>query len=171
MTAASVVAVPLGVLAVRRLDGGLVLVVLGVVLAGYALYGLLDLRLPVLERPGWAYAAGFVGGLLGGAYNTSGPPVVIYGHCRRWPAAEFKGNLQGYFLVNSLVVLGSHALAGAFTSQVWRHWLVALPGLALGIAAGLLLDRRIDPLLFRRLVLILLLVLGLRLILGASAGA
>jgi uncharacterized membrane protein YfcA len=167
LIAASMVAAPIGVLALRRLDEALVLGVLGAVIGGYALYGLLNLRLPALNRPAWAYLAGFLGGLLGGAYNTSGPPVVIYGHCRRWPPAEFKGNLQSFFLANSLIVLSSHLLAGNFTATVWRNWLIALPGLAVGIAAGLSVDRWVNPLAFRKIILALLLVLGMRLALGA----
>ena len=43
--------------------------------------------------------------------------------------AEFKSNLQGFFLLNTVVIMGTHLLAGNYTSEVWRSSLVALPWL------------------------------------------
>lgn len=163
---ASVFGVPVGVLALRRLDEGVILAALGLVVAGYALYALLNLRLPALDGSLWAYLAGFLAGVLGGAYNTSGPPVIIFGHSRGWPPAGFKANLQGFFLVNSVVILAAHLWAGNVTAAVWGHLLVSLPAIGLGLWAGLSLDRRIDPAAFRRLVLVVLLLLGIRLLVG-----
>ncbi|MDX1613148.1 MAG: sulfite exporter TauE/SafE family protein [Candidatus Promineifilaceae bacterium] len=163
---ASVFGVPVGVLGLRIVDERLVLGLLGFVLAGYALYGLFSLRLPRLQHTLWAYGAGFLAGILGGAYNTSGPPVIVYGHSRRWAPSQFKANLQGFFLLNSAVVLVGHLLAGNMSPAVWRGSLSAAPAVPLGILAGLYLDRHIDPQRFRQLVLIVLFFLGLRLLLG-----
>jgi uncharacterized membrane protein YfcA len=164
---AALVGIPLGVLALRQVDERWVMLVLGAVIAGYALYGLLNLRLPELRQPGWAYGFGFVAGMLGGAYNTSGPPVVMYGSSRRWLPAEFKSNLQGFFLFTDLLVILSHILSRNMTPQVLRNFLWTLPAIGLGVLLGLSLDRFINPDLFRKMVLILLAVMGGRLILLA----
>jgi uncharacterized membrane protein YfcA len=103
-------------------------------------------------------------GLLGGAYNTSGPPVIVYGDCRRWAPPEFKSNLQAFFAVaDGLVVLG-HVAAGNLTRVVLTHYALALPAILLGLWLGLRLERRVQPAAFRRLALLLLLVLGARLV-------
>jgi uncharacterized protein len=162
---ASALTVPLGMFFLRRLDERLALALLGLVIGGYALYALFDPPLPKLHHPAWAYAAGLVAGLLGGAYNTSGPPVIIYGHCRLWPPPEFKGNLQGFFLFNSAFIVLGHWWNGGFTPQVWRSFFDLLPVIAVGIVAGLSLDRVIQPDLFRKIILYLLILLGLRLLL------
>jgi len=164
LAVASLIGIPLGMIVLRRLDEDLALGALGVVMAGYALYALFELKPPELSKPGWAYAFGLAAGMLGGAYNTSGPPVVVYGNARRWSPAEFKSNLQGFFFFNSLLVVSGHALSGNLDEAVWQNYLIALPGLALGILAGLGLDRRIDPLVFRKIVLVLLLVMGVRMV-------
>ena len=161
---ASIVGVPLGIYAVARLDENIILAGLGIVLAGYALYALLNLKLPELKQNAWAYFAGFVGGILGGAYNTNGPPVIIYGSCRKWEPAEFKGNLQGFFIINSIMIIVSHAVSRHFTTQVWQDYLLILPVLALGVLVGVRMDRYLNPLVFRKIVLVLLFVMGLRLI-------
>jgi len=153
----------LGVLFLSRVDENLAMRILGIVIAGYALYALLGLKLPHLEGSLWAYSAGLVGGLLGGAYNTSGPPVIVYADCRRWQPAVFKSNLQGYFIVSSLAVMVSHAISGNITPQVWSTFWWTLPFIGVGLLAGLSLDRWLNPLVFRRLVLVLLVVMGIRL--------
>jgi uncharacterized membrane protein YfcA len=163
---ASVAGIPLGVLYLKKVDEQLTMTLLGLVIAGYALYALLRFRLPPLERPGWGYLFGFAAGMLGGAYNTSGPPVIIYGDCRAWEPAEFKGNLQGFFLLNSFLVAISHLAGGNLTPLVWRDFLVTLPAVGLGVLAGLALERFIHPPLFRTLVLLMLIILGVRLIFG-----
>ncbi len=165
LSIASLIGIPLGVVALSRVDETIVLTALGIVITGYAIYALLELRLPPVEHPRWAYGFGFIAGLLSGAYNTSGPPVVIYGSCRRWELAAFKSNLQGFFLLNSTMVITSHALSHNFTSEVWQNYWVALPGIGLGLACGFFLDRYVNPEQFRKLVLGLLVFLGIWLIL------
>lgn len=160
---AAVVGTPLGVIFLTRVDERISLAVLGVVIAGYALYALLGLKMPRLEKRGWAYLAGLFGGMLGGAYNTAGPPVIVYADCRRWLPDVFKGNLQGYFIIVSLAVAASHALSGNLTPQVWSLFFGTLPFLAVGIVAGLGLDRWLNPVTFRRVVLVLLVLMGVRL--------
>lgn len=158
-----VLGVPLGMLALSRVEAGILLPVLGGVLVAYALYALLNLRLPELRHSRWAYGAGALAGVLGGAYNVSGPPVVVYGHCRRWTPAQFKANLQAFFLLGDALVIVGHGVAGNLTPTVWQNYLLALPAIALGLIAGLALERFVPPSVFRRMALILLVVLGVRL--------
>jgi uncharacterized protein len=163
---AALVGIPLGILFLSRLDEKIVLTILGVVISGYALYALWNFRLPELAHPAWAYAFGFVAGMLGGAYNTSGPPAILYADCRRWGPAEFKSNLQGFFVLSSLFITLGHAWSRNLTPGVWHYYLLSIPALAAGIIAGTRLDKTLNPATFRRVVLILLAIMGVRLIFG-----
>lgn len=164
---ASVVGVPFGIWALRNADENLVLSILGWLIALYAIYSLLNLKLPEMHQPIWAYLFGLFAGLLGGAYNTSGPPLVIYGNARRWPPQKFKSNLQSFFALNSAMVFAGHAFSGNISPDVWLHYLWAIPAIILGFLAGNKLDRYLDPDRFRKIVLWLLVFLGLRLALMA----
>jgi uncharacterized membrane protein YfcA len=161
---AALIGIPLGTLWLSRVNERLALSILGLVIAGYAVYALTGARLPHLVHPVWAYLAGLIGGLLGGAYNTSGPPVIVYADCRGWPRETFKSNLQGYFIVSSTVVLLSHASIGNLTMPVWRLFWSSLPFLAVGLLAGFILDHWLKPEAFRRLVLLLVIIMGLRMV-------
>ena len=161
---ASLVGIPLGMLALRRFDENIAMTILGIIIAAYAVYALFELKPPALSHPAWGFFFGLLAGMLGGAYNTSGPPVVVYGNSRRWMPAEFKSNLQGFFLLNSVLVVSGHALSHHFSQAVIQNYLIALPALALGILAGVSLDRMVNPGIFRKIVLILLIVTGVRMI-------
>jgi uncharacterized protein len=164
--AAMIVGIPLGLLVLRAVPERLALAVLGAVLCGYSVYAFFSPRLPELRPRIWAPLLGLLAGTLGGAYNTSGPPLVIYGHSQRWSPDEFKGNLQGLFLVIDVVVVLSHLAAGNFTARVLSSYAWAMPGLLVGTLLGLILEHRLEPALFRRLVLIVLFVMGVRLLIG-----
>ena len=161
---ASFLGAPLGIFVLRRVDERLALAILGIVLAGYALYALSGLKLPELKSRVWAYIAGFLGGLLGGAYNTPGPPIIMYASCKKWTPDKFKGNLQSFFLQNSIIVVLGHWVSGNFTPDILSLFGRSFPFLLAGLFAGLAMDRWINPEFFRKVVLVLLVVMGLRLI-------
>ena len=165
----SVVGIPLGVLALTTVSETLVTLVLGVVILAYAVYALTaaDRPPPRLKGGPVAYGAGLAGGLLTGAYNSGGPPLVIYGSARRWSPLTFKGNIQALLVVHSLTAIASHSVAGNMTASVFELFLVMVPVLLLATLAGFALDRTIDARRFHQLVLVLLILLGLRLIVGA----
>lgn len=164
MAVGAVFGIPLGVFALRQVNDKLTLTLLGIVIIGYALYALFHFKLPKLQQPRWAFVFGFVAGLLGGAYNTSGPPAVVYGDSSRWSPAEFKANLQAFFLLNDVLVVAAHGVSGNLTGQVWQLYLLALPLIGLGIWAGWYCERFINPAMFRNLVLWLLVGLGVRML-------
>ncbi len=164
MVAASLAGIPLGILFLRRIDEAIVLGVLGVVIAGYAAYALLKIGLPRVEHIGWSLLAGGLAGMLGSAYNTSGPPVIIYGDSQGWKPDVFKANLQGFFIINSILVVLAHLFGGTITEEVWRLYLIGIPGLVVGILIGTSLDRWINPEVFRKIALWILLVMGVRMI-------
>lgn len=164
LIAASLLGVPVGVVLLRYLPPAVMVTGLGLVLVGYSSYALLGWRLPPLRGRAWPWVMGLLAGALGGAYNTSGPPIILYGHAQAWPPPRFKANLQAFFLVNSGAVFLAHWLAGHVTVQVWAQAGVALPAMALGIWLGGGMDRWLSPAGFRRLVLVLLWVLGVKML-------
>ncbi len=161
---AAILGIPFGIIFLTQLDEKIVLTVLGIVITGYSLFAMMNLTLPKMAHPAWGYFFGFLGGLLGGAYNTSGPPVIVYGNCLSWDPDEFKSNLQGYFLIASIAIAIGHAWNRNLTPDVWRLFLISLPAIAIGIWAGTSLDKFLNPETFRKIVLGLLILMGLRLI-------
>jgi uncharacterized membrane protein YfcA len=114
-----------------------------------------------LEGRRWGLGAGVLAGAIGGAVGTPGPPVVLYSATQGWSPRAIKANLQAFFVVNQAVILAGYWWAGLLTREVWRlAALYAVPAIA-GVAAGMALFDRIDPVRFRRIVFGLLFVSGL----------
>lgn len=168
MAVASAFGVPVGIWLLSSVDEVLVTRLLGLVLLLYGTYVLLR---PVTARiPSrlWVFPAGFLAGCLGAAYNTPGPPVVVYGSSQQWPKNEFRASMQVLFLVNAVLVVSSHLLTRHVTSDVITAYLFAVPALVLGIFVGSRVDARVDGARFRVIVTVMILVLGLALLLGAG---
>jgi uncharacterized membrane protein YfcA len=161
---AGALGVPLGVWGVKVAPEAYTLTALGVLILGYSLYAFFTPQVPRMKHVLWGYGLGFISGICGGAYNSSGPASVLYAHSQRWPQETFKSNLQGYFIINSLIINLTHALSNNFTHAVFSGFLLAIPGIALGILIGFALSKRINAERFRKLILAVLFILGIRLI-------
>ena len=165
LAVAAALGVPVGVWAVSSLNERVVEVVLGVVLIGYAAYMLFKPKTaPLLRSNIWAYPAGFVSGCLGGAFNTPGPPVIIYGDLKQWPRDLFRSTLQALFLFSSGLVIISHGLAGHFTRSIFLSYALGVPFLLLGVLVGSRIDRRLNNERFRILVIVMILATGVLLL-------
>jgi len=160
----TVVGTPLGVWALatfpasvlNRLIGVMLLVAVG--LEWRCLYP------EKLEGRRWGLGAGVLAGVIGGAVGTPGPPVVLYATTQGWGPRTIKANLQAFFVVNQAVILAGYGWAGLLTDEVWRLAAVfAVPAIA-GVALGVGLFNRVDPVRFRRIVFALLFVSGLALL-------
>ena len=165
LTIASLIATPFGAVMLDRIPEAIALRGLGTLIVSYVLYDWLNFTLPNLRSSLWAYLIGGVSGILNGAYTVNGPPLIVYGNCRRWTPQEFKGNLSALFLPSSLLAAIAHGSQGNLTISVWRFAVYSLPLYGLGIWLGIVLSRRIDPILFRQITLSLLLLAGLKLLL------
>jgi uncharacterized membrane protein YfcA len=160
----SVAGIPAGLLILRFAPEGLIVGLLAALLISYGLFNLTRPQLPQLANRNWAYGFGFIAGLLGGAYNTNGPPVIIYGTLRQWSPERFRATLQGYFLPTGMFILLGHALAGLWTRQVWQLFGLSLPLVLVAIYGGGRLNRRIPPHRFDRLIYAILVGLGITLL-------
>jgi len=141
-----------------------VLIGLGIFLVLYSSITLANVVIPPVKHSGWGYFAGLCSGLISGAYNTGGPPLVMYGAAKEWPASQFKINLQAIFLVSNIVLNGNHLIQGNFTRPMLPLILVGIPSVLIGAFCGTKLDGRVSPEQFKRVVVFLLLIIGLRMI-------
>lgn len=161
LIAATLVGVPFGVYGLSRLPETPLKIALGAIILVYGLVGLAERLKKIADEPRhFPWIIGWAAGVLGGAYNTNGPPIVAYGMLRGWPPDSFRATLQGYFLPTGLAILAGHGLAGLWTPLVFRTYVYGLPGIALGVLLGGLLNKRIPHELFTKLVYISLALMG-----------
>jgi uncharacterized membrane protein YfcA len=160
--------IPVGIWALSNVIESAIKMLLGALLIGFAYYSLAQRVSARLISKRWSYLAGFLAGCLGGAYNTPGPPLIVYGTLQRWEKDEFRAALQFLFFVTGVLTVLSHVLTGHLTMPVLTIYAYVLPALLLGIIAGAGADRWIDKRRFRALVNVMILILGLSLVVGVG---
>ena len=167
----SLFGVPLGLLLLRRVSEPLVKGTLGVVVAGAAVFALMNRGSFTLKNDRLSWLFGLVAGILGGAYGMNGPPLVVYGTLRRWSPEHFRATLQGYFLPASVLGMIGYGAAGLWTSRVNGYYLRSLPAVLLAIVIGRWTSRRLDGARFLIYVHAGLLAIGVGLLVQAVATA
>jgi uncharacterized protein len=160
MVVAGAVGVPLGVSFLHGVEVRWVIATLGVILLVHAGWSLVGHKAGARVGRWAAPLAGFVGGMLSGAFSTAGPPALMYATARNWPRDTFRANLQAFFLSTSTFSLVGFVMTDVVTLDTMRINLTLLPALALGGWLGHRISGRIDQERFRRGVLVALLLMG-----------
>ena len=168
----SLFGIPVGLLLLisshqRMVKGTLAIII--ILFAAYSLFGRTSLELHH-DRHTWMFASGFLAGVLGGAYGMNGPPLVIYGALRRWSAQHFRATLQGYFLPASVIGMAGYWLAGLWTRDVTRYFLLSLPLTFLGVFLGRVINHRLHGDSFFKYLYVGLMAVGSLLLLQAVTG-
>mmetsp|Transcript_23577 Transcript_23577/g.51591 ORF Transcript_23577/g.51591 Transcript_23577/m.51591 type:complete len:470 (-) Transcript_23577:147-1556(-) len=112
-----------------------------------------------------AILLGSAAGIFGGAFDVQGPPLCVFGDAAGWSPARFRNNVLAVVCLNSALVVAIDAVQGTLGDFYYCYFcLTSLPGVLLGVVAGQYASSRIDPGLFKNLVLVMCLGLGLQLL-------
>ncbi len=141
----------LGVLALRSLDGALLVRALGVVVITAAAWNLSGRALHVPQTITGDALAGVLSGVFGGAFNTGGPPLIAYVYSRPGAPEMLKGTLQALFLCTSVARIPLAAAQGLLDASMVVHGALAVPFVAAGQRLGVALSERLAGHQFRRL--------------------
>ncbi len=141
----SLFGIPLGLLLLARVNDHVVKTILGIIIASFSIYSLIAKSRLHLQKDHTTLllGAGFLSGILGGAYGMNGPPLAIYGSLRRWSPQHFRATLQGYFLPASLAGLIGYIAMGLWVPLLTRYLLLSLPGVLIAILLGRFLNNRL----------------------------
>jgi hypothetical protein len=156
--------VPIGIWALVSIDAMIIKILLGLILILYAVYNLVKPSGFLLHSKCWGLVYGLAAGCLGGAYNTPGPLVVLYGALRQWKKEEFRAILQVIFLLTGSFTVASHFLGNRLTEAVVTPYLFTVPALLLGVLVGSWVDGTVNRDRFRALITVMILLLALSLI-------
>lgn len=170
LVVAALVGMPLGELALTRVDERIAKAVLAVALIAFSSYCLLRPNLKRVIGEGWVWLSGFCAGALGIAFNTPGPPLVVYGTLRHWQARQFRATLQGYFLPTGTVVLLRHVVGQRYDSRLMWMFAAALPCVLLAVPLGRMLHEAVRGRGFERYVYVLLMLVAAMLLATAIWG-
>lgn len=167
----SCLGIPVGLFVLKAVPEELMKVFLGILVILFSTYNLANHHLKIVKRrrvgtsSAITYLFGFIAGVLGVAYNTSGLVITIYATLRDWSPDRFRSTLQSYFVFTGVLILASHGLAGFWTPDVFQLYVASLPLILAAIWLGSKLNRSISQGQFDGYVNVALVVMGLLLLL------
>jgi uncharacterized protein len=166
ISAGVAVGVPIGAYVLKTGSPGVVLTVLGIFLVAVGVV-LVFLRDGIrVAWPRWSGPpVGLVGGVLTGLFGTGGPPLIIYYHLAGLAKSAFRGNLMALFLLQTFMRIPTYALGGLLTPPRLWSGVMLVPAALAGTWAGQRLHLQLSEAAFRRLVSLLLGLIGLLLLL------
>ena len=140
----SAIGIPFGVYYIHVVPESITKLILGIILILIALFNLFyPKQMPSIPQSS-AYGFGFLAGVLGSAYNTNGPPVVLYSLTQKWNPATFRATMQSYFLPVNLLIVVSHIGAGLWNKETMNTFFLGLPVVLGAYFLGSQLAKRIE---------------------------
>lgn len=173
---AVLLAIPPGVVAGGTIlslgDPELLFGLLGGIVVGFALLSLYrpGLRLPEGMETRLAIPVGLSAGLLGGISSLFVPVLAAFMLSLRLKPDEFVSGIGLMFLTGGATLAAVTAGFGTLSTEGWIAACLAIVPVTLGQIAGQAMRRLVDPDTFRRIVLIVLLLIGLNLLRRAITG-
>ena len=158
MIAAGVVGSIVGTMLLKSLDGRVLSGVLAVVIVGYIVLAVLKpgFTLPAPVMRVGAAPVGLVAGGLQGATGISGPLLTTWLHGFGLPPRAYVFAISSMFFVFSAVQTVTLAGVGLYTPTRLLESLLALVPILLALPLGVRAARKLSPLTFQRVVLVLL---------------
>jgi uncharacterized membrane protein YfcA len=151
----------IGVTVLVKLPRAGAMLALGVFVLLYAGYSLMRRPGGAIVGAGWAYLAGFAGGITSTLFGAGGPPYAIYLSHRHLAKEQFRATLT----LTTLFSIGMRVVAFALTGLLLQREVLltaaaVLPAAFVGVSLASRLFRRVSQELMLRLVALLLLATG-----------
>jgi len=156
----SLLGIPVGILFVKMANPNVVKMIVGAMTLTTALLIMRGTRIQIRSNTVAMGITGFLSGFLNGSISMSGPPVVLFLANRGDRKDLFRGNLSAFAVGLNFITLISFAATGVLTTGIIRSVLELLPSVIIGTAVGAVVTKRIDEVVFRKIVLVLIIITG-----------
>ncbi|MCO6473764.1 MAG: sulfite exporter TauE/SafE family protein [Melioribacteraceae bacterium] len=160
----SVIGIPLGTYMLNDLSPHILKIILGIIVILFVLLSVFKIIKQRNINTNLGYIFGFASGLLGGALNTNGPPILIYFYLNGYDKFKQKASITGFFLIASMFIVLSHALTGITSTTTLKNFGIALPFILTGIFLGSRAFGKISTLIYDRIILGFLFIVSIYLI-------
>lgn len=169
LTLGTAIGIPIGVMLLTHTTPSYVRFGVGVLLLLYATYSLVRPPLgPFKINTSADVAIGIANGLLGGVTGLGGIISTISCQLRGWSKDKQRAVFQPVLFAAFVIISASQLIAGSYTPETLKLCGIGLPFMVAGIWMGFKLYGTIDDEMFRKAVLILVLIAGASLIVSGA---
>ncbi len=162
----SIIGIPVGVFFLSKADAGIIKLLLGIVLLIFVAISFSNFIKAKGISEKFGYLFGFASGILGGAFNTNGPPILIYFYLQGRDKTLLKASITGFFIFSSVLIVAGHFISGLTDTRVLETFAVYLPFVIIGQIVGKSLFSRISSEHYQKFILVFLLFIALLMIFG-----
>ncbi|MEO1109278.1 MAG: sulfite exporter TauE/SafE family protein [Pseudomonadota bacterium] len=157
------IGVPLGLALLNQIDARTLRIGVAAFLILYGGYFGFRATLPAFERrtPWLDSGVGLTGGILGGASAVSGAIPAMWLSLRPWTKSETRAVLQPFNVVILSTTIFLLFIKGAYDGTAVKALLVTVPCGLIAAQIGIMVFRRLSDTGFRRLLILLTLLVGL----------
>ncbi len=152
--------IPIGLFILLIVDAKILKYAVAVIIIIFVLISFFKFTSPKALNPFWGYFSGLISGVLGGALNINGPPILIYFYCISENKIKLKSSISGYFIVSSIIIVSAHIISGITSTFIVLNFLYYLPLVLGGFYLGNFLFNKINTKSFNKAVLLLLIVIA-----------
>ncbi|MBV6632474.1 MAG: sulfite exporter TauE/SafE family protein [Alphaproteobacteria bacterium] len=143
-------------------------ILLGVIVSAVAIIQLMGLVLPTPKGKGqrtvFEVVMGFFAGAMGGLGGFWGPATVMYLIALGTEKQQMIRAQGLTYFIGSMMLVGGHLTSGVLNEATLPLSFLMLAPAAVGMVLGTMLQDRLNPVAFKRLVLVVLCVAGLNLL-------
>ena len=160
MLVGGIAGTPVGAQILRHVDASAYSLLAGVVITGAAILFLFEKRCPLTEKIQNYISVGLVSGILNASIGLSGPPVVLFLSNQAIQKDVIRATMIGYFLLINGITLVWFIHQQLITGEVLACMQYFAPVVIIGTIIGIMVSRFIAENFFRKIVLLLVAMIG-----------
>ena len=149
MALGGILAVPLGVLVLESANPTALRIIIGAAILCLGILNLLNIRLPMANRPGSGLLVGFLTSLSITTLSIGGPLAASYIIAQHWHREQMRAALAFYFLCTYIVAFVLYYATGLVDTDTLLNIGILVPSLLVGFGIGAILARRMNESVFR----------------------
>jgi uncharacterized membrane protein YfcA len=156
-----IVGIPLGVYTLKVIDANILKLIAGIIIFIAALILMTGYKVRMRNKVLSTVIAGFLSGLLNGSLSMSGPPIVLFFSNQGVNKDYFRANITTYGIITNVITIITLAIGGLINFQVIVYSTILTPALIGGVFIGIMISKKVNEKLFRRLTLFLIISVSL----------
>tara|TARA_Y100000310_G_scaffold101298_1_gene99301 strand:+ start:4960 stop:5697 length:738 start_codon:yes stop_codon:yes gene_type:complete len=156
-----ILGIPLGTYLLIFLDVTILKISVGLIIILFAIAFLIGFKKEIKKEKSAFAIVGFISGILNGSTAMGGPPVVLFFTNQNIEKRIFRANLIAYFTALNLITIPFFLIGNLITLETIGYTALFMPALFLGGLTGTKLIHKINEKLFKKIVLIIIIVSGL----------
>jgi len=156
-----IIGVPVGTHFLVTLNDNLIKLFIGIFITIFGLLLISGFRRKIKHEKISMIPIGIVSGILSGSVSIGGPPVILFLSNQGVNKQVFRANLAIYFFVLNIFTIPVYIYNGLISEQVLNYSIKFFPALLIGVIIGNLFSKKIKEKHFRKVTLVLLVLMGI----------